>query len=62
MVAPKTLPQREQELHGFVRTPEGRAELSRLERVYGETVEWRASRSLITNIIICERTAGLFNV
>jgi hypothetical protein len=62
MVAPKTLPQRERELQDLMVTPQGQAELARLEGLYADAVEWRSSRSIITNIIIHERTAGLIRL
>jgi hypothetical protein len=62
MVAPKTLPQRERELQDLMLSPQGLAELARLEGLYADLGEWRSSRSVITNIIIHERTVGLIHV
>jgi hypothetical protein len=62
MIVPKTLRERERELQGLVGTPQGMAELARLESLYSETGEWQSSRSVITNILIYERAVGLIQV
>jgi hypothetical protein len=60
MGAKKTLPERERELQALLATPEGRAELEGLAARYaaasGST--WPRGASLVTYILVHERTHG----
>jgi hypothetical protein len=61
MAATKTVREREQELRALMATPAGRETLDALAAHYGSQAGgYRPGRSsVITYIIVCERTRGL---